>query len=54
VQAYSILAPAIKAMEAAAPANENGRVTIDISQLLPYLATPEQKAAYNTVTHRAN
>lgn len=53
-QAYSILAPAIQALTAAAPTNENGRVAFDISQLLPYLTTPEQKAAYYRLTHHKN
>ena len=50
-QAYNVLAPAIQALNAAAPTNKNGRQAIDISQLLPYLTTPEQRAAYEKLTH---
>jgi hypothetical protein len=52
-KAYKILAPAIQALAAAAPTNSNGGTVFDISQLLPYLTTPEQKAAYYKLTHQA-
>jgi hypothetical protein len=54
VQAYDVLAPAIQALNSAAQTNGSRRVAFDISQLLPYLTTPEQKAAYYKVTHRLN
>jgi RNA polymerase sigma factor (sigma-70 family) len=52
-EAYEVLAPAIQALNAVAPTNASGRVAFDISQLLPYLTTPEQKAAYDKLTHTA-
>jgi hypothetical protein len=51
-QAYKILAPAIQALTASAPTNNDGTTSFNISQLLPYLTTPEQKAAYYKLTHQ--
>ncbi len=49
-KAFDILAPAIRALNAANPTDNNGRQSIDLSQLLPYLTTPEQKAAFEKLT----
>ena len=49
-KAFETLAPAVRALTAATPTNINGRRSIDLSQLLPYLTTPEQKAAYEKLT----
>jgi len=49
-KAFETLAPAIRSLTAATPTNVNGRRSIDLSQLLPFLTTPEQKAAYEKLT----
>jgi RNA polymerase sigma factor (sigma-70 family) len=51
--AMAILAPAMKAMLDAAP-TINGKKQADIHQLGPYLTTPEQKAAYETLIQGSN
>ena len=50
-EALNTLAPAMKAFTAAAPTNSDGRVAFSLQQLVPYLTTPEQKAAYDKLTH---
>ena len=51
-QALNTLAPAMKAFTAAASTNSDGRVAFSPQQLLPYLTTPEEKAAYEKLTNR--
>ena len=50
-QEMDILAPAMKAAFDAAPVI-NGRKSITLDDVAPYLATPEQKAAYQKVMQR--
>src|SRR5678815_317785 len=42
-QAYKILAPAIQALTASAPTNNDGTTSFNISQLLPYLTRQSKK-----------
>jgi len=49
-KAFETLAPAIRELTAANPTNNSGRRSIDLTQLLPYLTTAEQKAAYEKLT----
>ena len=49
----AILAPAMKAAMDAAP-QINGSKSITMQQVLPYLTTPEQKAAYQKLMQRSN
>ncbi len=46
----AILAPAMRALAEDTP-EVDGKKTIDIHQLVPYLKTPEEKAAYEKLTH---
>jgi hypothetical protein len=52
-QEMAVLAPAMKAAFDAAPMI-NGRKSLSIEQLGPYLTTPEQQAAYQTMMERRN
>jgi len=45
-----VLEPAMQAFAANAPTNAAGRVAFTPQQLLPYLKTPEEKAAYEKLT----
>jgi RNA polymerase sigma factor (sigma-70 family) len=50
VDALKVLEPAMRAFAANAPTNAGGRVAFSPQQLLPYLKTPEEKAAYEKLT----
>jgi type II secretory pathway pseudopilin PulG len=50
VAALKALEPAMRAFEANAPTNADGRIAFSPQQLLPYLITPEEKAAYEKLT----
>jgi RNA polymerase sigma factor (sigma-70 family) len=50
-EALNTLAPAMKAFRNAAQTNNTGRLAFSLQQLVPYLTTPEQKAAYDKLTH---
>jgi len=50
VTALKVLQPAMQAFMANAPTNAGGRVSFSPQQLLPYLNTPEEKAAYEKLT----
>ncbi len=50
VDALKVLEPAMRAFEANAPTNAEGHLAFTPQQLLPYLKTPEEKAAYDKLT----
>jgi len=50
VDALKVLGPAMRAFEANAPTNIEGHLRFTPQQLLPYLKTPEEKAAYEKLT----
>jgi RNA polymerase sigma factor (sigma-70 family) len=50
VAALKVLEPAMRAFEANAPTNAEGHLAFTPQQLLPYLKTPEEKAAYEKLT----
>src|SRR5207249_8674913 len=51
-QDMEVLAPAMKAMADATPVID-GKKTMDMHQLAPYLTTPEQRAAYQRLTQKS-
>ena len=50
VAAMKVLEPAMQAFAANAPTNAEGHLAFTPQQLLPYLKTPEEKAAYEKLT----
>ena len=50
VDALKVLESAMRAFRANAPTNAEGHIAFTPQQLLPYLTTPEEKAAYETLT----